>query len=543
MVIFLKLLDEVLIGADNAVYLGVPCICDNEKLHVIILLQTSFIYSSIRLGVFDMGLQYMHIILNRSFLTAVFGVLAMLFVLIAPMQGVAQAQSNSCDATKVLIFEMLEPDRASYNLWDTIYGEPTYQENFISAVTLEGRMLMAAGERRAYKEGVPVLILVKIDHRGRVVWEKEHKIEGLFSVQKIVKSPDGFIVAGTKRTTDRFRRHKLWIGVFDEDGVLIKENSFGVDKTNIEAQDIVHVPGEKAYLIAASAKKSQENAYSMIYKISDQAKVLSDSSFRPGPENKIQSITVLEGGALMGAGYVHGSDGRKHGWILSLDAKGRMDWERQYPRGQESRFSKIIDYDGKSLIVIGSARPSASLGRYEGGLVMKINPFDGDVEWERYYTGPRHYRAMDLLLSKDGLLSVALNGISAPKINKIGRKGDKKTELSEKEQEERDEALRWGLDAISVEDDFVRLLTINPRGVLLSSEEYFNSEGGRIVQLLADNLRARIIIGSTDMKDVVQTGDPDFPTETKHSLDGWIISAPGQEIYNDPCKNTQIYNP
>ena len=147
---------------------------------------------------------------------------------------------------------------------------------------------------------------------------------------------------------------------------------------------------------------------------------------------------------------------------------------------------------------------------------MVVQARNGEIAWQRYYTGNYDYVGRGVMASPQGLISILLDG-DPPK----GKRSD------------------FSLDPLDMQkSDYVRVLTLNPRGVIFDSQEFFSGEGTDAMQLLRGPAEERIIIGQSDMMYTLEKqGEGEDATEevVKRSQDGWIVAAPAMAVYEDPC--------
>lgn len=425
-----------------------------------------------------------------------------LFLLSSGPQG---AQAQACVTDYELIFKMEDPEIGSYNVWDTVYGEQDKQERFVTGLVLENRNTLVVGERFVYEGGDVDLLLAEIDRRGRTVWEKEHKIAGLSDIRRVLKNGAGYVVLGNY--TPQKANRQVWLGVFDAKGELLSQKKISHPEGPLMAGDIVADHSGKGFLLAAARKNGEENTYNAIlYGLSPKGNVLWDRAYMPGLDNQILGLSLDQDNKYIATGYIRGDDGRKNGWVVQVNSDGGIAWQRQYPRGRSAQLNIGRDFVGGYKIVGGLAYPSIS-GDPTGAWVMMVEGANGNVVWQRYYTGDLGYETRDIMVSKDGLFTVMAGG------KKI-----------------KDE------DA-----EYVRLLTVNSRGILYISDEYFNSEGAQGYQLLEGPAGERIIIGSTDMAFQIEKEGEE--PQKGQSKDGWIVAAPSMEIYKDPCVQPYSFLP
>lgn len=434
--------------------------------------------------------------MTNSFLTF----LAFLFVLFA---SVLPAQAQNCTVQPELIFRFKKSTVGSYNVWDTIYGEQDQQERFITGLIDGGRTIIL-GERQKAENDPVRLVLVGLDRRGRVIWEKEHAIQGLLSVLKILPTKAGYLVLGNKI---QGAQGSIWIGFFAKDGVLRGQKMISEDVSNLTAHDIAKSADGSHYVVSAAYQKLSREGFSVglpthakVYKVSLQGNVLEQSAYLPSSENRILSIKPIGDDHYIATGYLTGLDGRQTGWVIRLNERLGINWQRQYPRGSKAELSVFHDFVSNHIIVGGTAYPLKSIGGQNAGWLMAINSGNGEVAWQRYYVGDIHYTVKDVHSTKDGLISVLVDG---------------------------DPSEQSG-------DNFVRVLTVNPRGTLLIGDEYFNAEGTDAERMLLGPAGERILIGSTNMKYTIE-GLDQHEDEIKRSRDGWVIAGASADPYDDPC--------
>jgi hypothetical protein len=140
--------------------------------------------------------------------------------------------------------------------------------------------------------------------------------------------------------------------------------------------------------------------------------------------------------------------------------------------------------------------------------------------WERYYRGDRTYRAVDLLKSNDGLISIVMNG------------AENKTLLNE------------SMYKSEAGYAYARLITLNARGILFYSEDYLNARGAYVSQMIRGSKGERVLAGYT----MSEASADELPQEEyealnpqfDHSMYGWVIAVPANDPYDDPCQ-TELY--
>jgi hypothetical protein len=197
-------------------------------------------------------------------------------------------------------------------------------------------------------------------------------------------------------------------------------------------------------------------------------------------------------------------------------------WQRPYPRGRESALSFAQDLLDRYIVTAGMTIPAG--GGASAGWVMLVDRITGDIGWQRYYRGAHAYQVRDLMVAKDGMMTVMLNGQPLSGAERAAYD-------TRSEEEKQKEAAGLVTDK---QTDFVRLLTLTPRGILFVSDEYFNSEGAQAEQMIIGPVGERIMIGATEVAySAPATEGKD--TKTTRSQKAWVVAGTSMELSNDPC--------
>lgn len=445
-----------------------------------------------------------------------------LFAILVSMGGMgfggSHAMAQRCDVDQEAILKLNKPSIGAFAIWDGVHGKENRDERYVSGVLQENGHVMAVGERTSLGKPTPELIFNEIDQRGRVVWEAKRAVKGLDRVLHMMRDGDSVIVLA--RISDGRAKTAIWLGFFNNRGVFKRERIFRSSLGALVDAHMIRVTDGAGYVLVASAlgKEPLSNRVSEFYRLNSKAQVISKRAFNPGPDNALSYILPLSDQHYLAVGYIDDARGRKTGWVIKVSDKGNIVWQRQYPRGVSAGLLKAVEAPDGGLIVIGDALPVTKDGA-KAAWGMRLDPSNGAVDWQRYFTGELDYSSKDIGVSKDGLISVMLDGDPS--------NGENPEERARK--------------------DFVRLLTLNPRGVIFDSATFFQGEGVDAERMILGPAGERILIGQTQMAYtvdpvVVEGSDTGAAEKTesaavvKRSLEGWIVAAPRVSSYEDPCK-------
>ena len=427
----------------------------------------------------------------------------------------SHVMAQRCDVDAEAIFKLSPPVIGAYAIWYGVHGSENTKDHYVSGVLHEENgHIMVAGTRSSLGQPYPELVISEIDRRGRVVKEMKRKVRNLQKVLDVKPSGEGMLV--TALVTDGKGKQAFWVGLFNHDGVFERANIFRSSKgAPVVFGDALPTKDGRAFVMVLETrdKKSGTTRISEFYRLNSKLQLVSSRIFNPGPDNGFHSIVPLKDGDFLVSGYIDNSLGRKTGWLLKLDENGGIVWQRSYPRGISAKFAKTAEMPNGLLIAAGIALP-AEENPAKAGWLMTLMPDNGDVVWQRYFTGKVDYASKDIGVSEDGLISLVLD--SKP------------------------------IEGVYEEDgepskDYVRLLTLNPRGMIFDSQAFFQGEAADAQSMILGPAKERILIGHTQVAYQKEGGEVQDNEETvKRSDEGWIVAAPRAEKYEDPCKPKKL---
>lgn len=449
--------------------------------------------------------------------------------------GAVQAQS--CENIPVLITQMIEPELGNYNLWDGVYGDYPQEDGFISAYR-QGDTMIVVGLSEDPETHRKSLMINALDYRGRTIWAHYNEIEGLTRVKKIIPYAGGYWVLAGQQLKGK---ETPIIAVLNAGGEVTKLLVIDQDEGNNNIpDDLVPLKKSEGYLVASHVMDDKGNIYANIYRLNDQGKKLALRTFRSTPKNYFSQLVPGMNGDVLAVGASVNSYDRWQGWLMSMSEDTNMIWAQNYSRGESSFFIKANVLSNGSFILSGSAQS------LEGGApsawLAKIDAAGGSLEWERFYSGKMAYQGGTVLVGFDDVISVALNG-SYREVQ--GTSSWPESDIF--------------FDQEASHIDYVRLLTLNSRGILMFSDDYMNARGALASDLLFGHNLQRVIIGTTLSPDTILKGGKEHSPLTVQSLfheekqsdtmeekshdvysqNGWALAFPATDPYKDRCRENE----
>lgn len=346
----------------------------------------------------------------------------------------------------------------------------------------------------------PQVEILRTDKVGKVIVEKWVPVKDLHHVADAVLLKDRIVVM-------------TQIGGSTEAGGAIGLrflNGAGEEKSSqiISDKVVTYVPkslvalvGNEAIVIAAEARprKHPADVYTVLVWVDKTGRVVSQKDYLPGVINKPEYIGRLGSSELVVTGRVSGEDGRDAGWILRLDAKGTIIYQRPYARGGDSLIRHAIPLENGDLLAIGDAIPAGAGDK--AAWVMRVNP-EGAPVWQTYLTGKYSYAGVDIINMNDGRVNALLAG--------------RPTESGGRR--------------------YARIVTLSTDGVVIGDESFIEGSNAIPVRLINQKGR-RILLG------MVETGfsKKDAPDDLKYvAYDSWLLELGALPNFNTTCAGSPV---
>lgn len=386
----------------------------------------------------------------------------------------------------------------AYSVWSSVYGEDTRDEVFGDAILKKGWRTISAGtvsdiDRKIDENGdlnelagTPRLLIVELERRGRVAWEKMHTVEGIINVARIIETDKGYAVFANMK--EKKKNQAVWAGFFDLKGDLISKQIITRKGGDFSVSDVVR-RSDGGYWVVGNFRPLSKGVmapHAVLYQLNTSARVVKQKAFVMGGENGINGLRSFgDKGHLIASGYTSDTKGLRAGWLMRLDQNGHIVWQRSYSRGVGSVLNAGVPYSKNEILTTGYAHPSDQ--GQNAGWIMMIDADNGNLLWQRYITGESSYAGQDILVDDTGVISVLIDAELPVYKKKPGQEP-----IPEKQFEARGR------------DDYIRVLTFNVRGVLLENNVYQNAEGTDGVRLMRGPKGERVVAGHSNIVYEVQ---------------------------------------
>ncbi len=424
----------------------------------------------------------------------------------SPEQMAARDASakESCLIVPEVIVPLRPPEFAGVQQWKRTFGVEGLDRAEVILPLADGGFFVV-GESRPLsgpdkKPESLQLYLIRLDGAGKAIFEKRHKIEGLERVIAATLSKDRLYVLTEQKKENRTHAR---ISSFDGKGDVQKFARDLTSARDVFPQDMVILGDQILVALWEKNHKNPDDNLTVLKRLSFDGKILSEREYLPGVPNRVRSLTRISSGGVLAVGDIIRENGATAGWIMRLDSRDGIVWQRPYSRGAGAQLNRgAVLKSGDGFAVSGSSIPAD--GKPRAAWVMTVSP-QGEPVWQNYMTGSYDYSAEDIITMEDGRVSVLMNG--APD-SKGGRA-------------------------------HARIATFDAQGKQVNDESYIEGANAHALRFVTLD-KARVITGAA------QTGfageNADVLTR-ESTFDAWVAALPLLQDFQDPCQVKEAAKP
>jgi hypothetical protein len=274
------------------------------------------------------------------------------------------------------------------------------------------------------------ITLTRYDKDGQILAEQNKiEIDGLENIVKTQRIDQALYVAvNVKKSEDEYEARLLKMTL---DGRILKTLVFNEGDARLQLDDIklndMVLDGNGEFVVSLQARiaRYDGDVASVTYSVNTDLKKSRRRLYMPGEPNMFNSVSVNANGSLLAAGRVqvdNTGDGRDGGWLVNLDEKGSIYWQKPFFRGAKAELIKAADYGAEGFVALGSAwRSLRGEGEFDSALWLLFVDVDGRPKWQRFVTGGAAYSfsAVDMHVLEDKRILVLVNATALTPSEKI----------------------------------------------------------------------------------------------------------------------------
>jgi hypothetical protein len=231
-------------------------------------------------------------------------------------------------------FLVIKLDRQGNLLWDRTFGSSSFDQAYSIIQTTEGGFAIC-GTKYSKKTGSSGFCVIKLDRDGKLIWEKtfdgpNKNVTSTDVAYSIVPTTDsGYAVCGysTKRSKE-VQFPDFWVIKLNHNGKLIWDKTFGGSGTD-EASTIIQTIDGGYALCGTTSSKGAGQMDIWVIKLDDQGNLIWDKTLGGSKSEWGRSITQTTDSSYVLCG-VTSSKGAGSGdiWVIKLDSQGNLIWDK-----------------------------------------------------------------------------------------------------------------------------------------------------------------------------------------------------------------------
>ena len=285
------------------------------------------------------------------------------------LAGLTQSQGSRLD-DDLLVARL---DGKGNLLWKRALGGSQNDTATAILILPDGEILLA-GFTRSKGRGRADAWILRLDGQGKVLWERTFGGPGFDIAWAIAPAAGGgFVFAGEttvgKPTGGGRQARDAWVMRLDAQGDPVWEKKFGGNKYDILSA-IASVPGGGFILAGNTESKGAGRNDGWVVRLDAQGEMLWERTYGKKDRDAFWSITVVPGdrfsaGGFAVAGQLGSTRGDSDAWVLRLDKKGGVLWEKTFGGNKGDSVRAIVPGPRGGFIVAGSTE-SRGAGRRDG---------------------------------------------------------------------------------------------------------------------------------------------------------------------------------
>ncbi len=289
---------------------------------------------------------------------------------------IGETQSDNGDITDYIDsidFWVVKISDSGDVIWKKCYGGNGIDRGYSACVASDGNLIIAGITESGYpyienNHGVSDFLIFKIDLNGDIIWQKTYGGSDVDDCKSIKKTSDGgYLLSGISRSSDGDLNNNkgeldVWIVKINANGDIQWQTNYGGSKSDYSNTIMEDKNGN--FLIAGETYSFDFDA----------------------TENHSNSIS-------------------RDYFIIKLNSQGQKIWVRCYG-GSDNEYARgIIESNSDEYVIVGESysndgQAPDNKGRADFWLI-KVNPTNGDLVWQKRYGSDGHDEPNDLILTHD----------------------------------------------------------------------------------------------------------------------------------------------
>ncbi|WP_456365007.1 PEGA domain-containing protein [Thermococcus sp.] len=282
-------------------------------------------------------------------------------------------------------FWVLRLDSNGNVKWQKTYGGSDVDMAFAVAIAGNGDIIVA-GVTNSFGAGNADIWVLRLDSEGNVKWQKTYGGSDIDIATAVAVAPNGDIIVAGVTNSFGAGDGDFWVLRLDENGNVKWQKTYGGGDDDIAAA--VAIAGNGDIIVAGGTDSfGAGNADIWVLRLDSEGKVKWQKTYGGRGDDVANAVAIAESGDIIVAGVTN-SFGAGDGdfWVLRLDSNGNVKWQKTYGGRRDNEARTVVVTPNGDIIVAGVAN-SFSTGS-DDAWVLRLDS-KGNIKWQKTYGGSR----------------------------------------------------------------------------------------------------------------------------------------------------------
>jgi hypothetical protein len=292
----------------------------------------------------------------------------------------------------------IKVDNKGNKSWHATYGGRYYDDMAYSAVPTNDEGFILVGYTKCKGAGEEDVYVVKIDKYGTMKWEKTFGGAGADIAYSIAPTSDGrYYICGSTRSKG-FGEEDMYVLKIDNTGNLEWEKTFGGAASDI-ANSVVCTSDKGCVVSGYTKSKGNGKLNSYLIKLDNKGEICWERSFGKKSFDAFESIILLPDNGYLVAGWSESSAGGESDmWAIRISdntepviktyvEKKLSEWEKKGPGESDQDFASRISPSNKENKITELRKEAMNFYSNEDGSLAQNTAVTNNNEDEPMYRG------------------------------------------------------------------------------------------------------------------------------------------------------------
>ena len=282
--------------------------------------------------------------------------------------------------------------------WEQAYGGPNKDWAYAMTGTADGG-LCTAGRTASKGAGLEDVWLVRLDGDGNRLWDKTFGGPAIDRARAIIETRDGGLLVAGATESKGAGEFDVWALKLDASGERLWDRTFGGTATDWASAVVETRDG--GFALGAYTQDSPGAPYDFwIIKLDDKGELIWERRYGGVETDWINGITETRDGSLVAVGHTESKGaGQADFWVVKLAADGELLWDRSFG-GRDSDYASTVTAARDGGVIVGGMTRSVGAGGFDIR-VFKLDA-NGAIVWDQTFGGARDDWVRAIVETRDG---------------------------------------------------------------------------------------------------------------------------------------------